>query len=80
MCLAVPAQVRELRPNNMALVDIGGIEQEVSLDLVDNVGLNDYLIIHVGYALQKLDETEALETLALIEEAMKRVSRQTFSR
>jgi hydrogenase expression/formation protein HypC len=80
MCLAVPAQVRELRPNNMALVDIGGIEQEVSLDLVDNISVNDYLIIHVGYALQKLDETEALETLALIDEAMKHVSRQTFSR
>ena len=71
MCLAVPARVKELLPDNMAKIDLGGIEQEVSLDLVDGVGVDDYVIVHVGYALQKLDEKEAQETLDVIAEAIR---------
>ncbi len=71
MCLAVPARVKELLPNDMAKIDLGGIEQEVSLALVDGVNVDDYVIVHVGYALQKLDQKEAQETLEIIAEAVK---------
>jgi hydrogenase expression/formation protein HypC len=65
MCLAVPVQVVELLPGEMARVDAGGVRKEVSLALVDGVAIGDYVILHVGYALQKLDADEAARTLAL---------------
>jgi hydrogenase expression/formation protein HypC len=78
MCLAVPARVTELLPENMAKIDLGGIEQDVSLDLVDGVGVNDYVLVHVGYALQKLDEKEAQETLEIIAEAIRLAGSRTL--
>jgi hydrogenase expression/formation protein HypC len=65
MCLAVPAQVIELRPAETALVDLGGVRKEISLALVENVVVGDYVIVHVGFALQKLDREEAARTLEL---------------
>lgn len=65
MCLALPAQVVELRGDELAVIDLGGVRKEVSLALVENVAVGDYVIIHVGYALQKLDPDEARKTLAL---------------
>lgn len=65
MCLAVPAQVIELRSAEAALVDLGGVRKEISLALVDDVGVGDYVIVHVGFALQKLDREEAARTLEL---------------
>lgn len=71
MCLAIPARVVELLPDNMAQVDIGGVVQTISLDLVEDVALDDYVIVHVGFALQKLDQDEALQTLELIMDSLK---------
>lgn len=66
MCLAVPAQVVAMNPAAAtATVELGGMRVEVSLALVDDVRPGDYLLVHVGYALQKLDEAEAAQTLAL---------------
>jgi hydrogenase expression/formation protein HypC len=65
MCLAVPAQVIELRSGDAALVDLGGVRKEISLALVDDVTVGDYVIVHVGFALQKLDREEAARTLEL---------------
>ncbi|MDR3424488.1 MAG: HypC/HybG/HupF family hydrogenase formation chaperone [Alphaproteobacteria bacterium] len=65
MCLAIPARVVELLPDNTALTDIGGVRRSVSLALVDDVQLGDYLIVHVGFALSKLDPEEAQKTLEL---------------
>jgi len=65
MCLAIPVQVVELLPGEMARVDAGGVRKDVSLALVDGVTVGDYVILHVGYALQKLDPEEAARTLAL---------------
>jgi hydrogenase expression/formation protein HypC len=65
MCLAVPAQVIELRSGDAALVDLGGVRKEISLALVDDVAVGDYVIVHVGFALQKLDREEAARTLEL---------------
>lgn len=68
MCLALPAQVVEISANDLGVVDLGGVRKEVSLALVDDVAVGDYVIIHVGYALTKLDPEEAAKTLALFEE------------
>lgn len=68
MCLAIPAQVVELRPNDQALVNLGGIRKEVSIALVDGVQLGDYVIVHVGHAIGTVDPEEARRTLALFAE------------
>ncbi len=65
MCLAIPVRVVELLSESTALVDLDGIRKEVSLALVDDVHVGDYVILHVGYALSKLDPEEAQRTLAL---------------
>ena len=65
MCLAIPAQVVELRDNDQAVIDLAGVRKEISLALVDDVWPGDYVIVHVGYALQKVDAQEARRTLEL---------------
>lgn len=68
MCLAIPAQVVELREGDNAVVDLAGVRKEISLALVDRVAVGDYVIVHVGYALNKLDPEEAEKTLKLFAE------------
>ncbi len=64
MCLAIPAEVLELLPNEKALVSIGGVKKEISLSLLsERVEVNDFVVIHVGFAIGKLDEKEARKTL-----------------
>ena len=65
MCLAIPVRVVELRDGDLAVVDLGGIRKEISLALVDGVAVGDFVILHVGYALSRLDPAEAERTLAL---------------
>jgi hydrogenase expression/formation protein HypC len=69
MCLALPVRVVEVKEQDNAIVDLGGIRKEISLALVDGVSVGDYVILHVGYALTKLDPAEAERTLALFREA-----------
>ncbi len=68
MCLAIPALVAEVLENDMAVVDVGGVRKTISLALVDGVAVGDYVIVHVGYALNRLDPEEAAKTLALFAE------------
>ena len=69
MCVAIPAKLIEIKENNIGLVDIMGARQNVALDLLaDSVKLGDYLLIHVGYAINILDEEEALKTLEIFKE------------
>lgn len=65
MCLALPTQIKSLLDNERAIVDLGGVEKEISVSLLDIVAPGDYVIVHVGYALCRLDEQEAEKTLAL---------------
>jgi hydrogenase expression/formation protein HypC len=69
MCLALPARIVERRDGDQGVVDLGGVRKEVSLALVDGVSVGDYVVVHVGYALSKLDPAEAERTLALFAEA-----------
>jgi hydrogenase expression/formation protein HypC len=68
MCLAIPARVVELRGTDRAVVDLSGVRKEISLALVEGIGVGDYVIVHVGYALSRLDPEEAERTLALFAE------------
>ena len=68
MCLAIPACVEQLVTEESAIVNLGGIRKEISLALVDDIEPGDYVIVHVGYALQKLDPVEAERTLTLFAE------------
>ena len=69
MCLAIPARVVEIPASDLAIVDLGGVRKDVSLALVEDVSVGDYVIVHVGYALTRLDAEEAEKTLALMAEA-----------
>ena len=71
MCLAVPAEVLELKENEMALTELGGVRKEVSLMLVDDVEVGDYVLVHAGFAIEKIDKVEAEKTLELFEEIAK---------
>lgn len=65
MCLAIPALVTERLDNDEAMIDLGGVRKQVSLALVPDANVGDYVIVHVGYAISKLDPEEAQRTLAL---------------
>jgi hydrogenase expression/formation protein HypC len=69
MCLAIPACVVELRDGERALVDVGGVRKEISLALVSGVTPGDYVVLHVGYALQRMDSAEAEKTIELFRQA-----------
>jgi hydrogenase expression/formation protein HypC len=64
MCLAIPARIVRLDADEQALVDVGGIQKQISVALVDGVAIGDYVIVHVGYALARLDPAGAAATLA----------------
>jgi hydrogenase expression/formation protein HypC len=71
MCLAIPGKVLDLEQDGesrLARVEFGGITRKVSLDLVPEAGVGDYVIVHVGFAISKLDEEEAHRTLELLEQ------------
>ncbi len=64
MCLAVPARIESLEAGEQAVIDVGGIRKRVSVALVEGVAPGDWVIVHVGYALARLDPEAAAETLA----------------
>lgn len=68
MCLAIPAEVTKLLPDEMAVASIDGVSKEVSVALIKDLAVGDYVIIHVGYALTKIDPDEARRTLELMRE------------
>ncbi len=70
MCLALPARVKEIdTASDTAIVGLGEVSKQVSLALVEGVSVGDYVLIHVGYALNKISEEEAQRTLELFAEA-----------
>lgn len=71
MCLGIPMRVVE-KEGPTGLVELGGVRQRANLQLVDDVGIGDYVILHAGFAIQKLDEEEARETISLLNEAFEK--------
>ncbi|TNB46253.1 HypC/HybG/HupF family hydrogenase formation chaperone [Martelella lutilitoris] len=66
MCLAIPARVEAVEDGDMAIVAVGGVRKRISTALLDTVAIGDYVLVHVGYALHRLSEEEAENTLAMM--------------
>ncbi len=68
MCIAFPMKVKELLPDHHGIVESDGVERRVSLRLLEQCGVNDYVLVHAGYAIEKLSEESALENLRIMNE------------
>jgi hydrogenase expression/formation protein HypC len=68
MCLAVPVRVSALLDDQWVEIEVGGIHSRTSIALIDEVAVGDYVIVHAGYAIARLDVREAEKTLALFDE------------
>ncbi len=70
MCLAIPVKILEIDPaTDMAVVALEGVKKDISVALVEDISVGDYVLVHVGYALNKISVEEAERTLALMAEA-----------
>ncbi len=70
MCLAIPARIVSVdEAADMATVTLGNVKKDISIALVEDVQVDDYVLLHVGYALHKISEEEAARTLAMFDEA-----------
>jgi hydrogenase expression/formation protein HypC len=68
MCLAIPSKIIQIE-KNMATIDVDGVRREASLLLLEDAAVGDYVIVHAGFAIHKIDEAFALESLALLRQA-----------
>lgn len=66
--MAVPAKVKSIGADGVAVIEMGGLTRETNLSFVPEAKVGDYVLIHAGYAIQRLDEEEARQTLALLEQ------------
>lgn len=72
MCLSIPSEVIKIDENNIATVDTMGIKRKVSLDLMaETVNVGDYILIHVGFAMGKINKEDALESIKLYKKMIK---------
>jgi hydrogenase expression/formation protein HypC len=69
MCLAIPSRIIRIE-NQVATIDVDGVQRNASLLLLDGAQVGDYVIVHAGFAIHKIDETEAMESLKLLKEAL----------
>lgn len=67
MCLSIPGKIIKIKEDS-AEASVGGVIVKIGIQMVDNVNEGDYVLVHAGFALQKIDEKEALETLQLLRE------------
>lgn len=72
MCLSIPAEILEIK-NNIAKISVGGAIYNSSLDLIENVKIGDYVLLHAGFAIEKIDKDEAETTLKMIKETFKKI-------
>ena len=79
MCLAIPSKITKIE-NNMATIDVDGIQRQASLLLLEDAKEGEYVIVHAGFAIQKIDESAAQETLRLLREAAEFVEKKAGER
>jgi len=70
MCLATPAKIKSIKQNN-AIVDFGGVSREISLGILSGAKKGDYVLVHAGFAIGKVEKAEAEDTLKALEELKK---------
>ena len=82
MCLSIPSKVTAIdEENNVATVDTMGVERQASLDLIDQpVVIGDYVLIHIGFAMNKIDEEDALESLKIYGEIIEKMEEEDRQR
>jgi len=82
MCLSIPSKVTKIdKENNIATVDTMGVERKASLDLIDQpVEIGDYVLIHIGFAMNKIDEEDALESLKIYGEIIEKMDEEDRQR
>jgi len=68
MCLAIPSKIVKIE-DNVATIDVDGVKREASLLMIENPEVGDYVIVHAGFAINKINEKDALESLKLLREA-----------
>ncbi|EAI5647648.1 HypC/HybG/HupF family hydrogenase formation chaperone [Campylobacter fetus] len=74
MCLSIPSKVVQIDENNFAIVETLGVRRGVSLDLISEpVNIGDYVLIHVGFAMEKIDTKYALESLKIYEDIVRQM-------
>lgn len=76
MCLAIPMKLLEVN-GNMGIVEAGGIHKTIDLSLMDAVEKNDYVIVHAGFAIQTMNEEEAMKTLSIFDEMIQLMKQET---
>ena len=68
MCLAIPAQITELKDDGLATVDILGVTRDIAIDLTPQAGVGDFVLVHAGFAIEVVDPEYAQETLDLVKQ------------
>ncbi len=68
MCLAIPSKIIKIK-DNMGTIDVDGVQRKTSLLLLEDAKIGDYVIVHAGFAIHKIDEEAAMESLKLLKEA-----------
>jgi hydrogenase expression/formation protein HypC len=68
MCLAIPSKIVKIE-NGMGIIDVDGVQRRTSLLLIEDATVGDYVIVHAGFALHKIDEVAAMESLRILKEA-----------
>ncbi len=68
MCLAIPSRIEKIK-DNIAIIDVDGVKRTVSLLLLEDAKVGDYVIVHAGFALHRIDEAVAMESLEILREA-----------
>jgi len=68
MCLAIPSKITHIE-NNMATIDVDGVQRQASMLLLEDAAVGDYVIVHAGFAIHRIDEAAAMETLKFLKEA-----------
>lgn len=76
MCLGIPVQLIEVENTNVGKVEIGGIRRQINLALLDNVKTGDYVLLHAGFAITKVDKEEAEETISLLNQLAKKLEEE----
>ncbi len=78
MCLSIPSKITKIdKETNLAVVDTMGVFREVSLDLIDeDVKIGDYVLIHIGFAMNKIDEDSAKESLEIYREIIEKMEQE----
>lgn len=79
MCLAIPTKIKEIDPNGIAMVELGGVERQISLIMTPEAEVGDYVLVHTGYAISLMDPEEAqasLEAFAELAEIQAEMDRE----